>query len=230
MLDKVEAAGRLIKVVCGEPYGDGNTITDVGVGYAEPGYHDKETVWVLGDWNDKQRYVGLPDGGGEWMTTDRTPSRLLAALERIDVECEWLDEWMKCDHCYRIFRISGDSYMWKPFHVDFEDGNMLCGDCALDPEFLPDVLEVFTNDPHKRITFCEASVLESQGWVRYNEHPYESGWHEGMDADPRVVFAELEKEKPDHDVIFFKDESSQFYSTWSAFIKPKEVDEYECAN
>ena len=141
-------------------------------------------------------------------------------MERVGIEVEWYDEWEKCSHCARIFRTSGDSYMWKQFGVLLPDGDWLCGECCLDPEFIDDVLEPLVNNPHNRVAFCDASVLESRGWVRYNERPYQSGWHEGMNADPQQVYDEIRNSHlADYDVLFFKDEASQFYSEWSVFTK-----------
>lgn len=219
---KLIAAQRLIKVVTGEENGDGMIVTDLGVGYAEPGYHDNETVWVLGDWNDRRPL----DRIGR-RVRDKSPGRLFDALERLGIEGEWLDEWQKCSNCYKIVRVHGDSYMWKPFYVDLPDGDTLCGECALDPEWIDDVLEPFINCPYRRVTFCDAKVLESKGWVRYNEHPYETGWHQGMDANPENVLDEIQDKMPTVDVLFFKDEASQFYSCWSAFTKQKESEESE---
>lgn len=204
-----EWAQRLIKVVCGETWGDGTLVMDVGMGYAEPGYHDNVTTWVLGSW-----WVRGDDGKLEI-------HRLSAALERAGIEVEWHDEWEKCSHCARIFRTSGDSYMWKQFGIQLEDGDWLCGECAIDPEFIEDVLQPFIDNPHNRVSFCDASVLEAQGWTRYNEHAYQSGWHPGMDANPTTVFNEIQERMPEHNVLFFKDEASQFYSEWSVFTRPK---------
>ena len=51
MINIAEAAGRLIKVATGEEYGDGEVVTALAIGYAEPGYGTDETVVVLGNWN-----------------------------------------------------------------------------------------------------------------------------------------------------------------------------------
>jgi len=219
---KLEWAQRLINIVCGENYGDGEIVTDVGMGYAEPGYHNNNTVWVLGNWNDKARFDRLK----RRIKPDTTPSRLFDALERIGVEGEWLDEWYRCSHCYRIVRCSGDSYMWKPFYVQLEDGDVLCGECVLQPDFLPDVLQEYINNSDKAVTFCGASVLEEQGWVRYNDNArYQAGLHPGMNDRPGSLLEMLKVSHPEHDVLFLIDETSQFYMEFSAFLKPKENDE-----
>lgn len=219
---KLIAAQRLIKVVTGEPYGDDETVSDVGVGYSEPGYHDEETVWALGDWNNKSRYVD-----GQRIETSNVPGRLFDALERIGVEGEWLDEWTRCDHCQRIVRTSGDSYMWKPFYVILTDGETLCGTCALDPDWSDEVMEPYINDSGRVITWCDESYLESLGWQRYNPDEYQSGWHEGMDDKPAAIAERINETMPNHDYVFWLDEASQFYIGFSAFTRAKQSESEE---
>ena len=48
-----DRARRLIEAATGDEWGDGLTVTDIGVGNAEPGY-DEPGVWVMGDWNPKR--------------------------------------------------------------------------------------------------------------------------------------------------------------------------------
>lgn len=217
---KLIAAQRLIKIVTGEPYGDGMTVTDVGVGYAEHGYHDDETVWVLGDWNDKQRYVD-----GEWITTSTLPSRLFDALERIGVEGEWSDEWYRCSDCYRIMRHEPDSYMWQPGYVIINECEPVCTDCAI--TMGEDALTDYVNDSNRVVTWCDESHLESLGWQRHNPSEYQSGWHEGMDDKPDTIMAKIQEADPTLDVVFWLDESSQFYIGFSAFTRKQEQEEDE---
>lgn len=216
---KLTAAQRLINVVCGEPYGDGDVVTDVGVGYAERGYHDDETVWVLGDWNDRARLHNDPP-----IPSD-APGRLFDALERIGVEGEWHDEWTKCSNCYRIVRDEPDSHGWKPFYVVLDDGDTLCGTCALDPEWTDDCMGVYINRSDRVVTWCDESYLTDNGWTRYNQDEYQSGWHPGMDDKSATVAARITEAMPDHDYLFWLDESSQFYLGFSAFTRPKATDD-----
>lgn len=220
MLDnkaRFDAATRLIRAVTGEEYGDGETVTDIGVGYAEPGYHDDETVWVLGDWNDKPRYV---DGNRE--VTDNRPSRLFDALERIGVQGEWLDEWTQCSDCYRAVRTQGDSYGWRPFYTVWES-EITCGDCLIG--LGDDGLHEYVNDSDRAVTWCDAGHLESLGWTRYNPAQYENGLHAGMNDSPAAVLAEINEAMPEVDVLFYLDESSQFYVGFSAFTRPRSEDD-----
>lgn len=216
-IDIFESAQRLIKAATGEIYGDGEIVMDIGKGYAEPGYHYNEKIWVLGNWNNKSRFDNLEN---KWIDTDTMPSRLNKALERIGVECEWYDEWGQCEHCEMIFRISGDSYFWQPYFVRLEDGDYLCGDCANDPDFIEDVLFEFVNNPDKATTFIEESRLVELGWTRYNKEQWENGWHPHQTDNPVSIKEQINKEMPNHDVLFYIDENSQFYLGFSAFTKP----------
>jgi hypothetical protein len=216
---KLTAAQRLIKLVTGEPYGDGDVVTNYGVGYAEPGYHDDDTPWVLGNWNDKKRY---DNDTQTRVTTSTAPSRLFDALERIGVQGEWSDEWTRCSHCQRIVRTSGDSYMWKPFYVNLPDGDVLCGTCALDDAWTDEVFSEYINRSDRVITWCDAAHLESLGWTRDNPREYQNGMHPGMNDKPAVILAGIQQADPTLDVVFWLDEASQFYIGFSAFTRPKQ--------
>jgi hypothetical protein len=223
--DKVS---RLVEFATGESYGDGYTVTDVISGYAEPGYGSNDTVVVLGDWNDKTRYV---DGEREVLST--MPSRLARSLERVGAEIEWHDEWTQCQNCYRAVRTQSDSYSWKPYYVWVEDSGPICADCLVqDGE---DAItgfgnehDSYVNDATKCITWCEPSHVESFGFVKWepgNEHTYENGWHPGQTDDPSTILAAILEVHETAEVVFFLDESSQFYIRFSAYFRIPETDD-----
>jgi hypothetical protein len=221
-LDKVR---RLLTFATGEPYGDGETVTDVITGYAEPGYGSDDSIVVLGNWNTK-RYAH--DGEPPLTAEETLPARLADALDRVGAEVEWLDEWAQCQECYRAIRVVENSYHWKPSYVWLDDCTQVCTDCAIGMGI--DALESYVNDPTKAVTWCEPLHLESLGFVKWepgNEHTYESGWHEGMDDDPKAILASIRRTVPapteltpaEGDVIFLLDESSQFYIRFSAYVR-----------
>lgn len=208
---KLEWARRLINVVCGDPNGDGMTVTNVGMGYAEPGYHDNVTTWVLGSWWVRDKETG-----------ELEMHPITKAFDRLGITWDFYDEWDQCSHCWRIFRSTGDSYFWKRFGVDLPDGDRLCGECVVDPEFLPDVLQEYVNNPHNRVAFCDASHLEALGWVRYNaDRKYQAGAFEGMRDNPGSIAEMLKVSHPNHDFVFYLDEPSQFYIEFSVFLKER---------
>ena len=69
---------------------DMGDITDVADDYAEPGYTLSEGARgvVFGDWNKP---------------------RLANIIARMGFDLAWLDEWTRCEHCYRAFRTQPDS-------------------------------------------------------------------------------------------------------------------------
>lgn len=217
---KLEAARRLIKVVCGEWDGDQEIVFDSGIGYADKWNGDE--VWVTGNWNDRFVFDKI-----NRRIKDETPGRLFDALERIGVNGEWYDEFERCDHCRKLVRSEPNSYSWRPYFVRLNDGDILCGDCVLDPDWFEDALSEFVNDPERIVAFCEEEHLTNHGWSRFNtEHQFENGWHPGQTDNPRLIFEQIEKEFPNHDILFWLDENSQFYIGFSAFIKEsEEVDE-----
>jgi len=214
-------AASLIRHATGETYGDGEIVTGYGVGYAEPGYHDDQTMWVTGNWNTTQSYAnrtaGLPLTPDEQM-----PAVLADALTRIGVEIEWLDEWTECTDCYRLVRTSGDSYMWQPSFAYVNECEPTCADCLR--TMGEDAVTEYVNEL-RAITWADDAFLTGLGWTRYNADEYESGWHPGQDADPTEITAEIARTLPGHDVVFLLDENSQFYSRFSAYVRPAESED-----
>ncbi len=216
---RLDAAIRLCRAVTGDEYGvDYERITGIGVGIAEPGYGDADTVWVLGDWNDRTDY-----STGERVVTDNRFSRLFDALERIGVEAHWLDEWQQCSGCQSIVRSNADSYHWQPSYVWVSD-ELFCANCATG-DYLEESLAEFIGNPDKAITsWLSLSDLESAGFVRWNHPPYENGWHPGQDDNPRDIADRFESGNPDAEWLFYLDETSQFYMRFSLFYRPTDTD------
>ena len=187
--------------------------------YAEPGYKTEVGI-VFGNWNTvgeydkiKKERIDLPIGN--------LPKRLAKIFERLGFEVEWSDEWSTCYDCGKAFRTSGDSYFWKPSYAILHECDLLCKDCI--EESPDDYIEELTNDPKRCMTFD--IDLSKFGFELYNEKSYESGWHPDQTDSPEKVWKELRTKG--FDVIFVLDENSQFYSTWSAWVKKLESDDDE---
>jgi hypothetical protein len=136
------------------------------------------------------------------------------------VEGEWSDEWHQCSDCYRIVRNSGDSYMWQPFYTMINECEPVCGDCLI--KMGDEALEDYVNNSDRVVTWCDESHLESLGWQRDNPRQYENGWHPGQDDNPATIMAGIQEADPNLDVLFWLDESSQFYIGFSAFTRKRE--------
>lgn len=190
----LENAQRLILAATGEEYGDGMTVTDVCVGYAEPGYGTDSSVVVLGDWNPRSvtgvtraRYddESLPTARESKDNRVTMPVRLAAALERIGADVEWSDEWTQCQGCRRAVRTSADLYGWNPGYAFLEDNGPTCADCLVgDGEYAiagygdVDSEDSYVNRADKCLTWCEPSHVVSFGFAKWepgNEQTYESG-------------------------------------------------------
>lgn len=222
-----DKATRLINFATGETYGDGYTVTDVIIGYAEPGYGFDDSVIVLGDWNPRN----VPGADGDrWKSTDprvTMPVRLARSLERVGASIEWCDEWYRCDGCQKAVRATGDSYSWKPSYAATEDG-IYCHTCLIDAG--EDGISDYINDTQKVLTWCGSSHVVSLGFIKWepgDEHTYENGWHPGQDDDPQSIYDAIlaryeSNDKPAPDVVFFLDESSQFYIRFSAYVRDSE--------
>lgn len=201
---RLDAAMRLIRVVTGERYGDGDRVTDVGIGYAgnDSGY--RSDVWVTGNWNDRTHYVD-----GERIVDDNTMSRLFDALERIGVNGEWLDEWNRCDDCSKLIRTQPDSYCWTPQYL-VDDCGYLCHDCAIDA--LPDSLDSYVNHESCAVTWLSESQLAEHGWTDAfpDERDSAHGWHPGQDDKPADSVARLRESGDQRDYLFVITEKGQF--------------------
>ena len=217
MTDVATKAMRLIRGALSDAWWDGDTVSDILKGYAEPGYGDDDACVILGDWNVK-RYPR--DGDAPLTKTEALPRRLGDALERIGAHCEWSDEWAKCEDCGRAMRTQSDSYGWQMFgHWDEEACGYVCADCLR--KDVPRALETYVNDSDKCVTFLTAAELETAGWTQYaahNPHRYQNGWFDGMNDKPADVFATIRRET-EADVVFLLTEASQFYISFAAFTK-----------
>lgn len=174
-----DKATRLINFATGETYGDGYTVTDVIIGYAEPGYGFDDSVIVLGDWNPRH----IPGADGDrWKSTDprvTMPVRLARSLERVGASIEWCDEWYRCDGCQKTVRATADSYSWQPSYASTMDG-IYCHACLIDAG--EDGISDYVNDPDKVLTWCGSSHVVSLGFIKWepgDEHTYENGWPPG---------------------------------------------------
>ena len=222
-----EKVQRLLNYVFGESWGDGEIVTNVIVGCAEPGYRDNDSVIVLGDWNPRHiTGVTVNDFNSplsRWKSDDPRvtfPKRLAESLERMGANIEWSDEWYSCGSCGRAVRSQPNSYQWKPSYL-MGEGEICCLDCARDMG--EDALDEYVNNPDTVITWCEPSYVESFGYVKWepgNEHTYENGWHPGQNDNPQSIYDEIvAAHENDVKVVFFLDENSQFYIRFSAYVK-----------
>lgn len=204
MIDVLESAQRLVKVVTGEEYGDNEIVMNVGIGTQ---YDDKK-VWVIGNWNGTM--------GG----------RLFKALERIGVDAEWSDQHDPCDDCGKLLETSPNSYSWQPNYLIDEECRYVCFDC-LDVSD-DSVLEEFgyIDNPDKAIPDVLARHLPEWGWEPFNG-TFENGWHPGQDDKPEKILARIEAKwfKNKRKVVFRLDETSQFYIRFTAWTKAKETED-----
>jgi hypothetical protein len=194
----------------------------------EPGY-DKETLRAFGDWNeidsrpDPIRDAFLRMEGKEPEKVDLTQTdeknvlgKLAAALEKMGFELEWEDEWAACDGCGATFRISGNGYDWTPYYIATDDGKY-CGDCLADS--FEDYIEIYAEENKAVPSHIK---LEDYGYAQYNGQ-FESGFHYGQDASPKVIRQSMAKLGVDH-VLFQLDFNSQFTTGFSTWVRKEDHD------
>lgn len=222
----LDLASRLIEIATGERWGDDLTVTDVIVGCAEPGYSmADDAVIVLGDWNPK-RY---PRGDDEPLKKNETIGpRLARALERIGVETFWLDEWTRCDECYRAIRTEADSYGWKPSYAWQNDCERVCHECLLADIGSAIDAGGYVNNANNAVTWTDGATLEQNGWTQWapgDPHQYANGWHPGQDDDPAAILAEILASDETAEVVFLVDATGQFDVRFSAYTRDRDDDD-----
>ena len=184
-------AARIVQTALGGDYWDTETVTDLGVGIAG---HDDAAVWALGDWNDARTYDA---DARTWTTTDDTPSRLLAALERLGVDCWWSDQGAPCPECGKL--VDTEPTFGTVAGIWVDCAGYVCLECvSLD-------LEAYTadyvNDADKALpSDLDASVLEAAGWER-TDRDHRSGWY-GREDSPAGILAEILEDDNDLEVVF----------------------------
>lgn len=180
-------------------------------GYAEPGYDSENGCVATGNWNSVTRYNGDTNN---FDTLDDSPERVAKLLEKIGVDLEWEDEWTQCDSCYKLFRTRADSYSWQMSGV-ITDSGCYCQDC-LDPE---DHLASLEGEDHKCNTLDNIDPAE-HGYVLVKGE-YENGFHQGQDADPKLIGKVLRQAGITR-YLFQLTEASQFYITFVVYVHESE--------
>lgn len=194
----------LSKLLC-----DGD-VMDIAPDYAEPGYTldaDKEKI-VIGDWN-----------------SSAIDKELTERLEEC-FELVWCDEWTTCTHCANAFRVQPDSYMWQPYYYVFNECEPVCFDCiAEEDDWLVELIEDFIDEPTKLLQVpIGTDKLVEQRFTRFNEHPYESGFHHGQDDKPETIMEEVvaaELVVSDYEFIFVQSSAEQFTIKFDLYYRQK---------
>lgn len=229
----IDRVRRILTAAGMDDYGDGDIVTNVLVGYAEPGYgRTDDAVIVFGNWNDKRPTFGwnvktlsgdrFPHTSAPPVTkADTLPSRLARILEAAGAELEWLDEWSECTHCYRAVRTEPDSYSWTPSYAWVGECDIVCADCLRDnPDW---IIDEYINEPTKALTVLGATELEALGFERHDER-YESGWY-GREDNPSEILEAILKFSPEGtEVVFTVDSVGQFDAHFSAWVRTPDDD------
>jgi hypothetical protein len=175
-----------------EKYGE---CLSIAHSYGEPGYHtDKEAI-LFDDWN-------------------KYPSHVMDAIEK-QFEIEWLDEWLiDYDNGCKAYRCSPSSYHWKPSYKFIDDCSFVTRDTVND--YAEEYLTQLINNPNDVNTFDNFDP-EDYGFEKLNDYPYENGWFDGQNDDPKSVLKKLLDRYPEGEFLFSDFENSQFYSKFSVY-------------
>lgn len=158
----------------------------------EQGEIDPARGILLGNWNEYSR-------------------RATDLLQRAGYAIEWEDEWTECGNCARAIRTSPTSYRWQPAYVQYQDGEILCLECADIGDYLREL-----EDNPRRCCFAIVDPAE-HGYVRVSEEgEYENGLHPGQDDNPGEILEGLHAQGITG-VVFRVPSTGQFdinFETW----------------
>ena len=139
-----------------------------------------------------------------------------------NVDIEWSDEWSTCDSCHKAFRISGDSYSWKPSYWIY-NSEYVCFECLEQDAHLHNYITHHINN-EDAIMFFDGVDLEKQGFKLF-ENPanswtgrFSTGLREHSD-DPKEILKGVDKTK--YDFLFKHWASSQFDLDFELHIREK---------
>lgn len=207
------------------PLIDSGIITDFAADYGEPGYSFRDgattPLFLLGNWwcQCKRAGASIIPGHTHLHTVQDHHPRLWSQLEAQGVEYDFYDEWWVDDDTNKAYRTQPDSYIWQSV-IQWNDdtGSYLTPDSDDD-----DWLGWAKNNPDRCLMANHREMLERQGFIQQGD-AYHSGLHQGMDDRPGPVLAEIQHTAPSPvDVVFLLNETSQFYVSFTAWVRPVDV-------
>jgi hypothetical protein len=184
--------------------------------------HDFQTAQAYGE-----RGYSLPDGKvaivfANW---NNVPQPLADEIESI-AECEWSDEWIVAYETGMAYRTSPDSYGWKPYFYITESGDVIGGDeIESDESLAADYIATLVNNP-RAVNLFDRLDLAAHGFAQVNRETYQTGFHSGMDDNPRVILAAAQATQPG-EYVFSGIGNSQFYCEYDLWFRPYASEEEE---
>lgn len=128
------------------------------------------------------------------------------------------DEYITCYGCNDIISLTPSYYSEQTKYHIFEC-EILCHNCI----DIDDLIENVKNNTDKCIKsslFSEKDI-EKQGFILLNDENFQNGLHSFMNDDPKKIF-DLFKDKY-NEIVFYLNETSQFYIEFSIYGRNKEV-------
>jgi hypothetical protein len=189
-------------------------------GYSEPGCDEPECGLIAtGNWNKVTRWNRDTQQRED---IDDTPCRVARLFEKLGIETEWEDEWTECCECSGLIRTEPDCYSWTRSYVETEYNGPVCEDCTLeDPEAY---LESLEGNEDAAVTLDVDPG--AYGYRKLNKERYETGFHPGQDASPKLVAKTLRGFGLSR-FLFTLDSVGQFDAEWSVWLHKSEWQEFK---
>lgn len=187
---------------------DNNLWDDVYVDFAED--HEGNQYAIVESNEDEDKFIKYSMEALEIENGD--------IEDLLDIEIVYSDEYTTCSDCQNIIRTSPTSYHWQP---DFflGDGFIACNVCFNKQEdYQEKYIEERINDPKEAVNgMLSEKQLQELGFKKYNQESFEHGLHNGQTDNPNEIYNELSVLY--YDVLFVVDEVSQFYITFSVWVR-----------
>lgn len=108
-------------------------------------------------------------------------------FDELPCECGYNDEYIVCDNCGKVVRMTPDSAFWKQPYLRTDGGDVYCDDCVE----IEDMLEHMNHKFNKCDTiFSEKDYLE-KGFKNYSEEKYGVKFIEETKKDYETLMEEV---------------------------------------
>lgn len=163
----------------------------------------------------------IPDAGiliGNW---NNVSDRLQDYLDQAGFDLFYDDEYIIDYNDSTCYRICADSYDWKPLYIlnDWTNGEIIpIKDIEQDPDLADEYIIDYLMNNDRAVSKADIEKDLDRLGFKSIEDQFESGFHYGQTDDPRKILKHYND--LGYDLVFSGYDSSQFYITFKAHIRP----------
>jgi|SRR5665647_367151 len=136
-----------------------------------------------------------------------------ADIGKNDINLYYDDECTICDKCGKI--VSTQTYSSPQYYMDYDACECICADCVhKDPS---NYIDWLNNHDNRANTILSMDELYHNNYEKLGVVDYQNGLHEGMNDDPKQIFAELSKTHKN--IIFDITQMNPFYIDFGVYVR-----------